>query len=256
MTDIAAPAAELEAVLAGPLALLRGEPETSLEDLAAAVVTAAPAVVHAEAKPFPELPRHVELTTEVQRALGQVAKIFNGVEIKDRRSLTEDELILLTIEQSVIALVGATMAARLDVIKETVRVHMDVAAEEAGIAVPKAQISPAGEVIVAATPRDQKGHYLLARPQQPHQVQVGPVAWSQEFSQAAPRPSQGELDAAVAAGEIERADYLAVTREVRAFDQGRMRELIRTAPVRGLAVLRRITVAGKSQSSLTVRKQT
>jgi hypothetical protein len=157
MTDIAAPAAELEAVLAGPLALLRGEPETSLEDLAAAVVTAAPAVVHAEAKPFPELPRHVELTTEVQRALGQVAKIFNGVEIKDRRSLTEDELILLTIEQSVIALVGATMAARLDVIKETVRVHMDVAAEEAGIAVPKAQISPAGEVIVAATPRDQKG---------------------------------------------------------------------------------------------------
>jgi hypothetical protein len=35
-----------------------------------------------------------------------------------------------------------------------------------------------------------------------------------------------------------------------------MRELIRTAPVRGLAVLRRITVAGKSQSSLTVRKQT
>jgi hypothetical protein len=253
MTDVTA---ELEPVLAGTLALLREKPEMTLDELAARVVAAAPDILHAEAEPFPKLPKHVELTTEVQRALPQLVKVFNSVEIKDRRSLTQNEIDLLTIEQAVISLVGATMAARLDVIKETVRVHMDVAAEEAGIAVPKAQISPAGEVIVPATLRDQKGHYLLAAPLAPHQVQAGPVRWSQEFSQSAPKPSQGLLEEAVAAGDIERADYLAVTREVRVIDTGKLRELIRTAPARGLAVLRRITVAGRPQSSLTIRKQT
>lgn len=256
MTDAAAPStAELETVLAGPLALLRDKPDTSLDDLAAAVAVA-PAVPHAEAAPFPKLPKHIMLTAEVLDAISKLQDVFNSVEIKDRRSLAQTEIDLLTKEAATIGTVGTALAARLEVIKETMRVHMDVAAEEAGIAVPKDVLGPGGEVIVAATDRDQKGHYLLAKAQQPYQVPSAGVAWSQEFKNGSVGQSDALLTEAADAGEISREDYLAATREVRVFDAFKARELIRKSPAAGLALLRRITVTGRPSSSLTIRKNT
>ena len=173
----------------------------------------------------------------------------------ERRSLTDKEIAAITAERVILTQIGAALAARDKIIAETIRVHMDVDAEEKGLAIPADKTDPAtGQVIVAATPRDQNGHYLLAGPQQPHQVPAGPVQWSQEYSAAAPMPSDGELQAAYQVGSITREDYLAVTREVRSFDAIRARELIRSAPARGLAVLRRITVGGTPKSSLYLRK--
>ena len=258
MTDAAAaPAtAELEPVLTGALALLTADPNASLEELSALVVTAPAAPLAAEAQPFPDLPRHVVLTPEVRRALVKLADVFNSVEIEKRRSLTQAEIDLLTIEQGILGMIGATMAARMEAVKETIRVHMDVAAEEAGIAVAKDQLGPGGEVIVKATPRDQKGHYLLAGEKNPHRVQAGPMSWSQERSAATPAASDGVLQKAYREGEIDRADYLAVTREVRVLDPIRTRDFIRQAPARGLRVLRKITVAGRPSASLYLRKNT
>jgi hypothetical protein len=247
-------ATDVEPVLAGALALLREKPEITLEDLAAQVAAAIPVTPAPVAKPFPALPNEAVLTEEVLAALKGLPKVWGSVVIKDRRSLTAEEITRITAERLIITQIGAALAARDKAIAETIRVHMDVAAEEAGVAVPKDQLAPDHTVIVAATPRDQNGHYLLAGSQKPHQVPAGPVAWSQEYSAAAPAPSDGELQAAYEAGDISRADYLAVTRQVRVFDPVAARAYIRKVPARGLAVLRRITVGGTPKSSLYLRK--
>ena len=246
---------DIEPVLAGALQALRDKPDLTLEDLAAQVAAAPPAPVTPEAKPFPDLPKHATLSAEVLASVKNLPKVFNSVEISERRALTKKEIAAITAERVLLTQIGTALATRDKIIAETIRVHMDVDAEESGLAIPADKTDPAtGQVIVAATPRDQAGHYLLAGPQQPHQVQAGPVQWAQEYSAAAPAPSDGALQQAYADGEISREDYLAVTREVRSFDAIRARELIRSAPARGLAVLRRITVGGTPRSSLYLRK--
>jgi hypothetical protein len=248
--------AEIEPVIAGALELLREQPNTALDVLAAAVAIAPEAPVTAEAQPFPKLPKHIELTAEARAAMKVLAGVFNSVEIKERRSLTRDEIDKLTAEIGVIGQISAVLGPRVDAIKETIRVHMDVAAEEAGIAVPKDKTGPDGEVIVAATPRDQNGHYLLAGPKDPHQVASGTVAWSQEYSSGSAKPSDGELQAAYQKGEIDKDVYMAITRSARSFDQARFLAFLRRDPRRGLAALRRITKRGTPQSALYLRKQT
>ncbi len=245
----------VEHVLAGALALLTEKPDATLDDLAAKVASAAEQPLHAETKPFPRLPEHTELTAEAQRALRQLPAIFGWTEIKDRRSLTKEELDKLTLEETVIALVATTLKARDEAIRETIRVHMDVTAEETGIAIPKAKLGPDGAVIVPATPRDQNGHYLLALPQDPNQVHVGPVIWSQEYSAPAPKPSESVLETLHKAGEIDRNDYNAVTVATRRLDVDKLRIFIRRYPERGLRLLRQITVTGTPKASLYLRKQ-
>lgn len=248
--------AEIEPVLAGALSLLREKPEADLETLAAKVAAAVAAPLHAEAEPFPALPQHTEPSEEFKRAIKQLLAVLNSVEVQTRRSLTQTEIDLLTLEESVISLIAATLKARDASLRETIRHHMDVAAEEAGIAVAKDKLGPDGQVIVAATPRDQNGHYLLAGPQQPHQVQAGPVSWSQEYSASAPVASQIVLDELLAKGEIERPYYMAITRAERVLDTDKLRAFIRKHPLTGLKILRKITVAGKPKASLYLRKQT
>jgi hypothetical protein len=246
---------EVEPVLSGALALLTKKPNASLADLAAQVAVVEAVQPHAEAEPFPDLPKHTEASDTFRKALGQILKVFGSVEISTRRSLTQPELDKLTEEEAVIALIATTLKARDEAIRETIRVHMDVEAEEKGIAVPKDKLGPDGSVIVAATPRDQNGHYLLARSQDPHQVQVGPVLWSQEFSQPAPKPSLDMLEALLASGKISREEYLSVTRAERVLDEDKMRALIRKNPKSALALLRKITVTGAAKASLYLRKQ-
>jgi hypothetical protein len=249
------PATEIEPVLAGALQLLRDKPDTTLETLAAQVAPDLQRVPAPEAQQFPPLPKHVELTDEVKRALKRLPDMFNSVEPETRRSLAQTELDLLTLEQSVISMIGAALLARQEAIKETIRHHMDVAAEEKGLAVAADKTDPAtGTVIVPATPRDQNGHYLLAGPKDPHQVQAGPVLWSQEYSAPTPKANDGALQTAFRDGSVTREEYLAVSRETRVLDQEKTRAYIRKNPERGLAILRRVTVGGKPKSSLYIRE--
>jgi len=254
MTVTSTPTTDIEPVLAGALQLLRDKPEITLEDLAAEVAAAIPAKVSPEAQPFPALPRKVAIPGTFTAALQILLDMLNSVELDSRRSLAQTEVDLLTREKNVITAVGTVLAAREKAISEIIRVHMDVAAEEAGVAIPRDQAAPDGTVIVAATPRDQNGHYLLAGPQAPHQVQSGPVAWSQEYGASAPAPSDGELQAAFEGGEITAEDYNSVTRLVRVFDPIKARAYIRKSPARGLSVLRRITRGGTPRASLYLRK--
>ena len=183
-------------------------------------------------------------------------QFFNSVELNVRRPLTQAEIDKLTAEQLVIALIAGPLGKRHEAIKEIIRVHMDARAEEDGIAVPKDKLGPDGEVIVAATPRDQNGHYLLGAPKQPYQVASGDMAWCQDYKNAsAPAPSDAELQQAYEAADIERPVYLAITREVRVFDKAKFMLYLRKEPKKALAALRRITRTGSAQSALGLRKQ-
>jgi hypothetical protein len=250
------PATDIEPVLAGVLQLLQEKPDLSLDALAEKVAAPGPAKPSPEAAPFPDLPGHAVLDGEALAVLKNLTKVFNSVEIDKRRALTEKEIVAITAERVMLSQLGAALAARDKIIAETMRVHMDVDAEESGRAVPKDKLGPDGEVIVAATPRDQHGHYLLAGPKEPYQVPAGAVKWSQEFSQSPPTPNDGVLQAAHKGGDIDREDYLAVTRETRVFDPERARAYIRKSPEKGLKVLRRIAVTGPAKSSLYLRKVT
>jgi hypothetical protein len=254
-TDTAAASAELEPAIAGALELLKDKPETKLDDLAELVAVVEAVAVSAEAAPWPALPKHIELTEECRRAMDALPGVFGKVELGDkRRSLTAAELKLLTSEVTVIGLISKVLGPRLDAIKETIRVHMDVDAEERGVAVARQLADAGGTVIVAATPRDQSGHYLLAGPGKPHEIPVGSVVWQQQYSAGAAKPNDAELKAALDAGDIDRKTWLAITREVRKFDAVKFSAFLRKNPRDGLRVLRRITRKGRPQASLYLRE--
>jgi len=255
-TQTATAAAELEPAITGALELLKTDPDAPLAKLAAQVAVTPEVPLAAEAQPFPELPKHVELTDEARQAMEGLIQFFNSVELNVRRPLTQAEIDKLTAEQLVIALIAGPLGKRHEAIKEIIRVHMDARAEEDGIAVPKDKLGPDGEVIVAATPRDQNGHYLLGAPKQPYQVASGDMAWCQDYKNAsAPAPSDAELQQAYEAADIERPVYLAITREVRVFDKAKFMLYLRKEPKKALAALRRITRTGSAQSALGLRKQ-
>lgn len=248
------PATELDPVLQGALTLLRDKPSVTLTALSEAVVPPPEHVPAAEAVPFPELPAPIPMTAEALAALRRLPKIFGGFDLDERRALTQDELGLLMDETSVISQIAAVLGPRLEQIKETVRVHMDAEAEKSGAAIPADVFGPDGTVIQAATPRDQNGHYLLARPKQGHQVPAGLMAWVQEYRSGSAVPSDDELAAAYENGDITREEYLAFTEPVRAFSPDKARGFIRRNPARGLAILRRITRRKPPTSALAVRK--
>lgn len=245
---------EVETVLAGALKLLAVKPDAALDDLAAAVVPVPAHIASPVPAGFPDLPGNVNLTQEVRYALRQLPGVFNSVNIGERRSLTQDEVDAITAEAEVMRVIAPVLAGRLEVIKEMIRVHMDVTAEQGGHVASSDLIDPvSGEVIVPATLRDQNGHYLQAAPRQPHQVQSGNKAWSQEYVSGGTSVSGSALIKLYEDGEITRREYLAVTRETRVLDNDKFRAFIRKAPARGLGILRQITARRDPSASLYLR---
>lgn len=249
-----APAAELDPVLRGALTLLENQPGSTISQLADKVVPPPVHVPTAEAAPFPELPSPVAMTPEATDALQRLPRMFGTLSLTRRRRLTPRELDGLMAEVAVISHVTGVLGPRLEEIKEIIRVHIDKHAEYEGAAVPADILGPDGAVSTPATPRDQKGHYLLARPKDGYQVPAGPMAWTQEYRAGTVTPSGEELLAAYEKGTITRAEYLGFTREARVFDEDNAKKFIRRNPARGLTILRLITRRTAPSSALAVRK--
>jgi hypothetical protein len=247
-------AAEIEPVIAGAIRLLSDKPGITVADLAAAVVPpreADPAVPPAD---FPKLPKSIVLTETLKEALRKLPKIFGSVDIATRRTLTQDERTRLTEEAEVVRQLVTALTARKEAISEIMRVHMDVQAEIDHYAASRLAVAPGARYAALATPRDQNGHYLLATSGNPHQVQVGARAWSQEYSSGSAEPKGAELEALHAAGAITRPEYLALTREVRNLDTEKMSAFIRRNPARGLEILRKITRRSDPKSAMYLRE--
>lgn len=237
MTAVTDAKRELEPVAVGLIELARTNPFAGLQTFSDLLVPESE--LDEEAQPFPDLPEQVELTPVARAALNRLAKVFGGLSIRTRRALTGQELRALTDEAMTIADLEKVLAARLAEVKEIIRVHLDVEAEEAGVAVSKARRG------VMATLRDRHGHYLLGREKVPKEIPVPGYkrGWKQSFVSGGAKtaPTPAELLKLYGDELVTRAEYLAVSREVRAFDPDRAMAFVRRNPERGLAILRALT---------------
>jgi hypothetical protein len=241
----------LEPVTEGMLGLVGDGRQFSVASLTAELADVTPAVP-AEAKLFPPLPKPVNATADQMHDLDILAASMGHLHLTSRRSLTEDELYALSAEADVLASALDVAGKRHEEIKEIIRVHLDVAAEEAGIAVPAPKLGRGGEVIVAATPRDQKGHYLLAGAERPFVLLIEGFkkGWEQRFSSGSPSLSSDALQDLLDKGEIDAAEFNGFTRMTRVLDDDRISAYIRKHPARGLQVLRAITRRSAPKASL------
>jgi len=222
----------------GQIALREG---ASLAAVAAAMLVEMPEV-EALAPAVPTAPAPVVLTPEVKEALEQMAEVFAAVQPTERRTLTDTEVAALFLEREVVKQVSEVLAGREENIKEYVRNHMDVVAEETGR-------------VDANTPRDTKGHYVVAAKGEPERLNVAGTnqAFSREFRAGSASVDGSRLLDMYEAGEISREDYLAFTREMRVFDEDKALKAINDDPQR-LAILARLAVPAQPSTALFVRK--
>lgn len=233
----------LEQVSAGAIALARKR-NVSLHELADAL-DPVPEPSDDVAVAFPKLPKPTELTPPAKLALTRVNLVFGMTRIHDRRTLSLPEMEKLSDEADVLNVLAKVLKDRLEEIKETVRVHMDVEAEKAGIAVPKGK---------KATQRDRRGHYLLATPGVAWEMILKGFSkgWSQTFTSGSVKtePTPEQVQALLDSGAITREEYLAVTRSTRTFDPLRLSSFIRRHPERGLGILKALTTREDPNSAL------
>jgi hypothetical protein len=216
-------------------------------------VHAEPAVVTTQAA----WPEQVTLDDAAMKALAALPSVFNTVAPAEPKILDDEEITALYSEREVLRQVVEPIAKRDEVIKEIIRHHMDLAAEAENRAVPK-QIVRGGHVVAEPTPRDDKGHYILASKGNPERVSIPGTnqAWSREYREGRlgfPEADERLLDM-YEAGEITREQYLALTREKRVFDEGKAMEAMRKDPSTFVAIVSRLGRRSSAGTSLFVRK--
>jgi hypothetical protein len=245
--------AELEALLPGQLELISKTATIDVQAIADKLTAPLPVPADADeqpAIPFPPLPKVVQLTDEARGALTALPTVFGSVGMTERRILTDAEVQAISVEADVIETVESLVKARKEAIKETIRHHNDMTAQQAGQAFPKRR--RIGSKVVDATPRDKSGHYLLAQPKQPFVTAVKGFAkgWEQRFTAGSTSQSVEQLERLYLGGAIERADYLGFTHEVRVLDEDKIRSYLRKNTDKGLRILKAITVRNPPNSSL------
>lgn len=249
--------ASLAHVAPGVLARAKGNDPWTVGDLAD--MLAGPAEVLPEAAPFPAPHKAVTFTPSLRRDFRHLAGL-EQVNPAERRSLTPAELRALTDERVAIDAVTKPLGARDKAICEHIRMHMDVAAEQAGQAAP-AGVYRGGVLVTPPTERvasgAAKGHYLLGRPQAPHEVPVEGYAdgWQQRYVSGPVTQSLSALEALYADDSITRKEYLALTRESRSLAQDKVDAFIRKDPARGLEILAAITTRGPATASVYAPKK-
>jgi hypothetical protein len=159
----------------------------------------------------PSVPRTRVLTDDDRKALAKLPKVFGQVVVEERRVLTGAEIATLHEEREVVKKVTEVLTGRVDVINSNIRHHVDVAAEAEGL-------------VDEDTPRDKDGHYILASKGNPTRV---PIPGTNEDFSLEYRSGKdngvfidsNDLLDLYDDGKISREDYLALTREVRVFDE-------------------------------------
>lgn len=164
---------------------------------------------------FPGLPTPLNASEEIRTALAVLSKTFNTTVVTDRRTMKPEEIGSIGVEYEAIKAVGKLLSEREEQIKEIVRTHQDVAAEEAGLAVPK-DVRRGGKLVTPATPRDAKGHYLLAAKGEPTDTAIPgtTLKFSNQFSSGKTSENLAAITQMYEAGDLSKEDYYAMT-EVR-----------------------------------------
>lgn len=202
---------------------------------------------------FPALPAPLEATAETRKSFATLGKVFNKVIVTRRRRMSEDELKDLGAEYADIQRVSKLLKEREEQIKEYVRTHQDVVAEENGTAFPK-NIVRGGRTVAEATPRDAKGHYLLATKGNPEVTEI-PGSNGLKFSaQYTSGRASEDLDYVIRAfeeGEIDEETYKACTKVVRVPDAEKIRAYaLKTGDT---SLLKKVVKRGRASASMYLR---
>jgi len=216
--------------------LLPGE-GVSFEAVLKALVTEA-----TEDAEVPKAPKAIELSDEAHHALQVLPAVFGSVQPTSARMLTEEEQRRIGEEALVLDALASDLKARREAISEAIRNHFDQAAITSG------RITP-------DTPQDKHGHYVLSALKRPERLPIPGTnrAWSSEYRSGRVTVSVDELFRLYEEGEIDRATFLAFTKEVRVLDEDKAFKAVRKQPSL-LGVLAKITKRGLPGSSLTIRK--
>ncbi len=201
---------------------------------------------------FPDLPAAITASKEIKDALVTLRRFFNTTTVSDRRTLTEDEKESLGQEYAAIQMTLKLVEKREAQIKEIIRNHQDVEAEEQGKAFPK-DVVRNGNIVAKATERDKNGHYILAAPKEPQVTEIPgmTVSFQNQFVTGKIGKDFGAIDRAYAAGEIDDETYRAVTVTKRVPDPDRIRAyVLKTGDA---AMLSMIIKRGLNSSSLYLR---
>lgn len=226
----------------------------SLKDVATAIDNFVPEVVTSQT--VAEWPKPLVLTDEQRDALDAVPSVFGVVHPDAPKVLTDDEMVALYAERETVRAALEPLKGRDEVIKEIVRHHMDLVAEQNNVALPHDIVSK-GEVVAFATPRDASGHYILASKGKPERASIpgSNKEWSREYRAGAVSFAFAEetlLDM-LTGGEITRDQYLSMTREKRVFDETKALDALRKDPASYLPIFQRVANRAADSTSMFVR---
>jgi hypothetical protein len=166
--------------------------------------------------------------------------------------MTTEELAAIGVEYEAIQKVIKLLGTREGQIKEIVRTHQDVEAEEKNEAFPF-DVTRNGKVIIEATPRDASGHYLLSAKGKPNDLEIPgtTLKFSNQFSSGRTTENLGEIERMHLNGEIDETAYKAMTVVRRVPDADKVRSyVIRTGDV---SILSRIVKRGRDGQSMYLR---
>lgn len=208
-----------------------------------AKILAGPVPVIAKDAPFPAPAPKVSVTTALRQALKRLPVLFGGVQPTEHRKLEQDEVNRLTEEILVIEKIEGDLGNRKEDIKEAVRHHIDFLAAE-GVEAP-AELLRAAEGV-------SKGHVIAATKGNPFKIEAEGAQdpWEQRFVAGKVSFNGSGLAQLAKEDRLDRKEFLACTREVRAFDEAKFAEFIRKNPVRGLEILGLITSQSAPSASL------
>lgn len=202
---------------------------------------------------FPKIPAPLEANADTRKAFSTLGRLFNKVIVTSRRRMNEAELAELGAELADIQRVSKLLTAREEQIKEYARTHQDVVAEENGLAFP-ADVVRNGLKVVSATPRDTKGHYLLAAPQNPEVTEIpgsNGLKFSNQYSSGRSIEDLAYVTRAYEAGEIDEKTYLACTKVVRVPDAAKIRaHALKTGDT---SLLAKVVKKGRASASMYLR---
>lgn len=236
---------ELVQVAPGLIAQIQDNEPFTVADLADRLVS--PDRVLPKDEPAPAAAPQVKVTDTLKAALTRLPKVFARVSPTEPRLLEQDELIKLTEEVLTIDAVTTQLGERREAIAETIRIHMDKAAEAVG----------GEDGLPRIAEGKAKGHYLLGRKGEPFEIAVPGYrsGWQQRFVKGSSK-IDGKLLVGLLRNEtITSREFNAVTRTVRVLDEDKLAVAIRKNPGRFLSILGSITRKGAPSASLYPPKQ-
>jgi len=204
---------------------------------------------------FPELPVPLTASKEIKDALRTLSQTFNGVVVTKRRALTEEETSSIGKEYEALQKVIKLIAEREEQVKEIIRTHQDVEAEQKGLAFAK-DVVLNGNVVAKATERDKNGHYILASKGSPQETEIPgtTLKFSNQFTSGRVTKNLGAIDEAYLNGEIDEKTYHACTVVKRVPDADKIRQyVLRTGDT---SMLARIVKRGRNGCSMYLRALT